>query len=187
MRSLPLYLTKDNESYSLVEMTFALRLLSFLGLFAVASAEEPTLKIIGTEKTLTFTTDQFATMPHTEIAAFEPHEQKERHYSGVAVRDLLARVGAPLGDKLRGPALQLVVTARCRDGYAVVFALADFDESFTSRTILLADKEDGQSIPENAAPFRLVAPGDKKAARWARMVTALEITSLAPPPAAISP
>jgi len=36
-------------------------------------------------------------------------------------------------------------------------------------------------VPENAAPFRLIAPGDKKAARWARMVTSLEITTPAQP------
>jgi DMSO/TMAO reductase YedYZ molybdopterin-dependent catalytic subunit len=96
----------------------------------------------------------------------------------VTVHELLVRAGVPLGDNLRGAALQLVVIARSHDGYAVVFALADFDDTFSSRTILLAEREDGKPLPDNAAPFRLVAPGDKKAARWARMVTSLEIASV---------
>jgi hypothetical protein len=94
------------------------------------------------------------------------------------VRELLLRAGAPLGDKLRGPALTLGVLVRCKDNYTVLYSLAEFDENFSPRTIVLADREDGQPPPATAAPFRLVAPGDKRGARWARMVTSLEIVSL---------
>jgi hypothetical protein len=168
-------------------MTSAIRLLLFLGMAVILSAAEPALKITASGKTLVFTTEEFAALPHQEIIAVEPHGQKERHYTGVAVHELLLRAGAPFGDKLRGSALQLAVIARSRDGYAIVFALADFDEAFSNRTILLAEKEDGQPLPENAAPFRLIAPGDKKAARWARMVTSLEVVAVGAAPITAKP
>jgi DMSO/TMAO reductase YedYZ molybdopterin-dependent catalytic subunit len=56
-----------------------------------------------------------------------------------------------------------------------VFALAEFEDAFNSRTILLVDRQDGQPLPEAIGPLRLVVPGDKRPARWARMVTSLEV------------
>lgn len=79
---------------------------------------------------------------------------------------------------MRGPALTMGVIVRCKDNYSVLYSLAEFDAAFSSRTILLADREDGAPPPATAAPFRLVAPGDKRGARWARMVVSLEIVSL---------
>jgi DMSO/TMAO reductase YedYZ molybdopterin-dependent catalytic subunit len=164
-------------------MSRLLRLVVWLPLFAlVARAAEPVLRIVGLEKTLTLTTEEFAALPHAELKVLEPHEKKERTYSGVAVRELLAKVGAPSGEKVRGRALSLGVLVRSKDGYAVLFALAEFDENFSSRTLLLADREDGQPPPATAAPLRLVAPGDKRGARWARMVTSIEIVAVGAKP-----
>jgi DMSO/TMAO reductase YedYZ molybdopterin-dependent catalytic subunit len=114
-------------------------------------------------------------LPHREISATDPHENKQHRYSGVLVRDLLSMFGAPMGEKLRGPALQLAVVVHSRDGYGTLFALAEFDQAFIDRELLLADSEDGAPLPANAAPLRLIAPGDKRAARWARMVTSIEV------------
>jgi DMSO/TMAO reductase YedYZ molybdopterin-dependent catalytic subunit len=144
-------------------------------------AAEPVLKIVSPEKTLAFTAEAFAALPRTEVKLVDHHDQKERSFSGVAMRELLARAGAPLGDKLRGQAHLTGVIVRCKDNYAVLFALAEFDENFSARTIVLADKENGKALPPSAAPLRLVAPGDKRGARSARQVTAIEIVPLAKP------
>jgi hypothetical protein len=157
------------RSILLFSLSFAATLTGF--------AADSTLSVISGDTTLTLTADQLKALPHTELTATEPHEKKDHLYSGVPVRDLLARAGAPLGEKLRGKALQLAVLVRSRDGYATLFALAEFDDSFSSRTILLADSEDGKPLAANSAPLRLVVPGDKRAARWARMVTSLEVVS----------
>ncbi len=141
------------------------------------SAADPILTVVSADNTLALTADQLKALPHLEVTATDPHAGKEHTYSGVPVRDLLARVGAPLGEKLRGKALQFAVIVRSRDGYATLFALAEFDDQFSSRTILLADSEDGKPLAENSGPLRIVAPGDKRAARWARMVTSLEVVS----------
>jgi len=160
-------------------MRLSLLPLLVLGLAGSLSAAEPVLKVSFAEKYLAFTGEEFAALPHNEMKVFEPHGQKEHVYSGVSVKELLARVGAPLGEKIRGSALRLAVNFRSRDGYSVIYALPEFDESFSTRTLLLADKEDGKALAENAAPFHLIAPGDKRAARWARMVTSIEIVTVA--------
>ena len=164
-------------------MARPLRLAVILLVFAsVIRAAEPILKVIGLEKTLTFTAGEFAALPHTELKALEPHEKKECVYSGVVVHDLLAKVGVLSRESFRGPALQLGVLVRSKDGYTVLFALAEFDENFSSRTLLLADREDGQPPPATAAPLRLVAPGDKRGGRWARIVTSIEIVPVGAKP-----
>jgi DMSO/TMAO reductase YedYZ molybdopterin-dependent catalytic subunit len=155
--------------------------LAFFASGLPAQAAEPFLKIVGLEKTVTFTAAEFAALPRTEVKLAEQMGKQERTYAGVTLRELLVRAGAPLGDGMRGDALMQAVIVRCKDGYAVLYALAEFDESFSNRTILLADKEDGQILPPSAAPLRVVAPGDKRGARSARQVVALEIVSLAKP------
>ncbi len=161
-------------------MNAVLRLVLLFGLAVTLAAAEPILKIISPEKTLTFTAEEFAALPHRDLKVLEPHEKKERTYSGVAMHDLLAKVGLPSGEAFRGPALQLGVIVRSTDNYAVLFSLAEFDENFSARTILLSDREDGQPTPASAAPLRLVVPGDKRAARWARMVSSIAILPVGP-------
>ncbi|HEY5080141.1 MAG TPA: hypothetical protein VII43_09840 [Opitutaceae bacterium] len=124
-------------------------------------AADHILTVLSPEKTVTLTAGDLRLLPHREITATDPHENKPHRFSGVLVRDLLLQVGAPLGEKLRGRALQLAVLVHSKDGYATLFALADSD--------------DGAALPANAAPLRLIVPGDKRAARWARMVTSIEI------------
>jgi hypothetical protein len=156
--------------------------LAFLALLLSASAlrvlaADPVLTVASPDKTLALALDDLRALPHSELTATDPHEGKQHRYSGVLVRDLLARVGAPMGEKLRGHALQLAVVVHSKDGYATLFALAEFDDAFSDRQLLLADSEDGAALPANAGPLRLIAPGDKRAARWARMVTSIEIVA----------
>lgn len=123
-----------------------------------------------------------AKLPSVEIDAID-HGQSH-HYHGVAVRDVLALVNAPFGEKLRGPAMALVVRVRAADGYMAAFALAEFDAAFRGQTILLADAEDGKPLVASSGPLRLVCPGDKRGARWIRQVVAMEILSVSSIPAA---
>ena len=57
-------------------------------------------------------------------ARVEVHGSKEpARYEGVALGDLVRRLGAPAGEALRGAKLSVVVVVRAADGYQVVFAL----------------------------------------------------------------
>lgn len=141
-------------------------------------ASEARLTIAYEGNATIFSDADLSGMARQDVTAFDFHEKLSHVYSGVAVRDLLAKAGVPLGEKLRGKSLRLAVLAHCRDHYDIVFALAEFDDAFNSRTILLADRQDGLPLPDALGPVRLVVPGDKRPARWARMVTSLEVVSV---------
>jgi len=154
-------------------------------LTAVASrAAEPALTISYAGKTISFQSAELAALPHQEVKAYDFHEKMDHVYSGVPVRDLLEKDGVNFGEKLRGKNLRLVVLVHCADHYDIAFALAEFDDAFNSRTILLVDRQDGQALFEGQGPFRFVVPGDKRPARWARMVTSLEVVSVGNNPGA---
>ena len=141
-------------------------------------AEEALLRITWADKTVALTAAEWAKLPRTEVKAADPHTKAEHRYGGVAVRALLDLVQAPAGEKMHGGAQRLAVLAKARDGYAVLYALAEFDPAFSLRTVVLADRIDGQPLPEKAAPLQAIAPGDQRGARWVRMVTALEIVTV---------
>ncbi len=88
---------------------------------------------------------------------------------------LLSNTGVQLGDKLRGPRLTEVLIVEASDGYKVVFALAEIDPAFATREIILADKRDGKPLDAKEGPLRIVAPGDKRPARWVRQVVILRL------------
>jgi hypothetical protein len=124
---------------------------------------------------------QSATLSGADIAAL-PHvkltvtiEGKTTNYDGVPLTQLLARVGAPSGKALHGPALRDVVLVSGRDGYAAAIALAETDPAFRKDQMLLADRADGQPLAETAGPYRLVVEGDLRAARCVRMVSRIEV------------
>jgi hypothetical protein len=158
------------------------RLAAILGCLVLCAsalrAADPLLTITFAGKTTVFGEADLAAAERQEVTAFDFHEKKNHVYGGVPARDLLARAGVEFGEKLRGKGLRQVVIAHCRDHYDIVFALAEFDDAFNSRTILLVDRQDGQPLPEGQGPVRLVVPGDKRPARWARMVTSLEVVSV---------
>jgi hypothetical protein len=63
------------------------------------------------------------------------------------------------------------------DGYRVVFALAEIDPAFATREIILADERDGKLLDAKEGPLRIVAPGDRRPARWARQVVTFRLTT----------
>ena len=161
-------------------MRLFLSLLALTVAATLRAGDAPLLTVAYGPERVRFTPADFAALPHTEIRAFDGHRKQEHRYAGVPVRVLLDRVHAPLGEKLRGTALRCVVEVKSRDGYQVVFALAEFDDAFTTRTILLADQEDGAPLPAAAGPLQIISAGDQRPTRWARQVNAIEISPVNP-------
>jgi DMSO/TMAO reductase YedYZ molybdopterin-dependent catalytic subunit len=135
--------------------------------------------VTGAVKTpLTLSARDLSGLPRTEATVNE--HGKLIHYEGVLVSEVLKKKRAPVGDELRGKALATYVLAKGRDGYEVVYSLAELDPAVTEAKVLLADRMDGKSLPDSAGPFRLVAPEDKKMARSVRMLERLEVVRLQP-------
>jgi hypothetical protein len=162
----------------------------FLALLAVAlagtpraarAAEASGLRLAYGAKVVTLTAEEIAALPHQTVTTVDGHDHKSHTYSGIPVRDLLARVGVTYGDKMKGAQLRLAVLVRSSDGYVITYAAAEFDAAYRPTTVLLVDGEDGAKESLQVGPFRLVAPGDTRPARWARMVTSLEVVALGEP------
>ena len=114
-------------------------------------------------------------LPRKTIKAANPHSQKEESYEGVALRELLHRAGTPEGENLRGAAMTTYVVAEGADGYRVVFSLAELDPGILDSEVIVADSQDGAPLDAKHGPFQLVAPHDKRAARWVRMLRAITV------------
>jgi len=80
-------------------------------------------------------------------------------------------------ETIRGKLMTAYVIAEAEDGYKVVFALAELDSGITNSEILVADTVDGAPIDPKRGPFRLVAPHDKRPARWVRMLKSITVFS----------
>jgi len=129
------------------------------------------------EQTIAVTADTLAGLPRVKVEAKE-HEAPTATYEGVLLGSILERAGLPRGEKLRGKALRAIIVITATDGYEVVFTLADTDPAFTDRLIVLADKKDEKQLPEREGPFRVVAPAEKRPARWIRNVKTIAIKTV---------
>lgn len=130
------------------------------------------------EKTLSLTLEDFRHLPRTTLKVMNPHDKKEETYEGVLLTELLKRAGVPLGAQLRGAAMATYIQADASDGYRVIFSLPELDADFQDSEVIVADTMNGAPLDDKAGPFRLVAPHDKRPARWIRMVQSLTVVRI---------
>ena len=116
-------------------------------------------------------------MPHTRIDV-KDHDGNPVTYEGVALAELLKAAGAPAAEKLRGAGMASYVLAHAKDGYRVVFALPELDAGFTDLKVIVAFSMNGKPLPDGQGPLRIVAPQDKRPARWIRMLDRIEVVKI---------
>jgi len=114
-----------------------------------------------------------AKLPRKQVEASD--HGKVGHWEGVALADLLRDADVPLGEALRGPNLSLYVRVSAADGYRAVYALAELDPGFRDGDVILADRRDGKPLDAKEGPFRIIAVGEKRPARWVRQVVAIDV------------
>jgi DMSO/TMAO reductase YedYZ molybdopterin-dependent catalytic subunit len=95
--------------------------------------------------------------------------------------DLLKKAGVPQGEDLPGPAMSTYLLFQAADGYRALFSLPELDPGFLDSDVLVADTLDGNPLPAKVGPFRLVAPHDRRPARWIRMLNSITVTASPPP------
>jgi DMSO/TMAO reductase YedYZ molybdopterin-dependent catalytic subunit len=136
------------------------------------------LKITGAVSTpLTLTAADLKDMPRTTLHVMNAHDKKEETYEGVLLEVLLQNAGAPHGEQLRGQLMTSYVVAEAQDRYRVVFALAELDSGFLDSQVLVADTMDGAPLGAKLGPLRLVAPHEKRPARWVRMLKTITVVT----------
>jgi carboxypeptidase family protein/molybdopterin-dependent oxidoreductase-like protein protein len=120
---------------------------------------------------------QLKALPHVSVTIHNPHTNADESYSGVRLSDVLAKLGAPLGQLLHGTALKTYVVATGSDRYQAVFSLAEVDPTFHPGEILVADSINGVPLDAKTGPFRLVVTEDKRPARSVRNLVSIELKS----------
>jgi hypothetical protein len=161
-----------------------LALLSQLFIIPLASAQTimpaPILTINGAvSKPLEFSAADLKGLPRKVVTVVNPHDKKSETYEGVLLQTLLLKAGAPQGHDLRGATMATYLLAEASDGYRVLFSMAELDADFTDAQVLVADTLDGAPLGANMGPLRLVAPQDKRPARWVRMLRTLTVAQVA--------
>ncbi len=124
---------------------------------------------------LSLSLDDLRHMPRKTVTAINGHTHKQETYDGVPLADLLARAGLPQGEELRGAAMTTYVIAEGADGYRALFAAAELDSSFQDSDVIVADRLDGAPMGAHEGPLKLVAPHDKRPARWVRTLRSITI------------
>jgi hypothetical protein len=141
----------------------------------------PILRVTGNVTTpLSLSASELKSLPRKTLKVVNPHDKQEETYEGVAVQELLRRAGVPQNDKLRGSAMATYVLAEAIDGYAVLYSLPELDSDFQDSEVIVADTMNGALLGEKQGPFKMVAPHDKRPARWIRMLKSLTVVNVAP-------
>lgn len=133
------------------------------------------LKVSGdVPKPLELSLTDLSKMPRKE-ASLKDKDGSMHVYSGVSVQDILAKAGTPSGKELHGENMTKYLLVKCKDGYQVLFSLAELDASIADKNIIVADTIDGKPLPESKGPLRIVAEGEKKPARSSYQLESLVI------------
>lgn len=145
---------------------------------APAPSEAASLTIGGAvERPLQLHMADLEKMPHVSVAV-KDHDASAATYEGVLVAELLKSAGAASGEKMRGPNMVSYLLAEAKDGYRVIFALAELDPGFTDSQVIVAFARNGKPLAEGQGPLRIIVPQDKRQARWIRMVRKLEVVKV---------
>lgn len=127
------------------------------------------------ETPLSLSLSDLGGFPRKTLKVMNEHTGKEETYQGVSLAEILKRAGVPEGAALRGAALATYVRAKGADGYSVLFSLAELDAGIQDSDVLVADTMDGGPIPHKLGPLRLIAPHEKRPARWVRMLRSITV------------
>ena len=130
-------------------------------------------------KSLDLTPEEFAALPHKAVSVFNSHTKANESYSGVALSDLLAKVGVPQGENVKGRMFLIGVTAEGTDKYSVLYALAEIDPSIHTGDVIVADAMDGKKLATDGA-FKLISTEERRPARWVRNLAKITAVQLNP-------
>lgn len=129
-------------------------------------------------KSVSLSLDDLRHMPRKTVSIMNENQGKDEIYEGVSVTALLKEAGVPQGARLRGRAMATYILAEGSDGYRVTFSVAELDSDFQDSQIIVADTFNGAPLGDKLGPLRLVAPHDKRPARWVRMLRLVKVVNV---------
>lgn len=161
--------------YHFYFFSLILLFLPFLGPVYAQTENDPFFTVEGEVLTpLKLSMEDLSRMEQTEVRAND-RDGKEHIFKGVRLSTILDMAGVTMGKELRGENLTKYILIKAVDGYEVIFSLPEVDPEFTDQTVLLAYMVDGNPLKKGVGPFRIIAPNDKKQARWIRELRSINI------------
>jgi len=148
-----------------------------LSVSLVAFAQTEGIVVVRPDGTsVTLEPERLLALPRTAFTASE--HDKMRHFEGSDLPDVLAAAGVDVRKELRGTGLRRLVSVHAKDGYVVVFALAELDESIGDRRVYLVNRAEGAALPPDQGPWRLIVPSDHRPARWSRQTVRIVVVDI---------
>lgn len=127
-------------------------------------------------KVTTLKPEAIAKLPRLSVKVND--HGKETVFEGVKLAEVLKLSGVDFSEAAKGKRLRSYLVAEAADKYSVVYALIELDPEFTDNVVILADKRDGQPLPEQARYWQIVNPEEKRAGRWVRQVVNLKVVTV---------
>jgi hypothetical protein len=171
--------------HSLLAVSSLCTLLQILPAQEIDHHSQPTvpsteLKIKGLDgKSIILSPEEFAALPHKSVSVFNAHSKINEKYSGVALTELLAKVGVPLGEQVKGRLFLTGIVAEGTDHYDVLYALAEVDSSIHAGEVLVADSVDDHKLEKDGA-FKMISTEEKRPARWVRNLASITVIEVQP-------
>jgi hypothetical protein len=137
-----------------------------------------------------WTVDQLETQLVTQIKDIDYNSRGAMHtFSCIPLASLLKAAGIQTDFAMKGGAdpktknrqMRQVVVVGGRDGYTVVFSLAEVLPMVSDREIWVAVQEDGKPLSDNDGPVRLIVPDDQMPARAVHQIASIEVVELSAP------
>ncbi|NUO75249.1 MAG: molybdopterin-dependent oxidoreductase [Lysobacter sp.] len=117
--------------------------------------------------------DRLAALPR--VTAVGSAHGETLSCEGVSLAALLRASGAMPAEPLRGAQLARVVVISARDGYRAAYSLAELDASLGAREVVLTNRCNGAALDADDGPWRLIAPGESRPARWVRQIESIRV------------
>ncbi|GAA5481978.1 hypothetical protein [Haloferula sargassicola] len=164
-------------------MSSRILILLFLLLPLFYLRADPLLRLHDGEKWTAIDRAKWEKLPRTKVNATSRSEEKTV-FEGVPIGEILKLLHAPTGDQRRAEKMKLMVLMTARDGYQTAFSLAELDDSFRKRGIILADSASGKSLSDFEGPLMIVVPDEERHSRWIRQVSQIALITVrnSPPP-----
>jgi hypothetical protein len=158
-------------------------------LAAMGAAPAPSeIHIEGTAITPSgWSVEQLQTQLATEIRPVEYKSKGVTHtFSCVPLVSVLKAAGVQTdfamqgktNPKVKNPQMRQAIVVSGRDGYTVVFSLAEALPMVGNRAIWVALEEDGKPLSQSDGPVRLIVPEDKMPARGVHQVASIDVVEL---------
>jgi hypothetical protein len=167
----------------LLFFVFCMSILTAGAMAQTGAKPEPVLRVEiegGSKSDLTAV--DLAKLARREVKG-KDHDGKEHSFAGVYLKSILLPAGVKFGNDLRGPRLVMFLLVEAAEGYHAVFALAELDNEFTDRVVILADTMDGKLLDAKTGPWQIIVPEEKKHGRWVRQLKKLTVKSAIAPEA----